>query len=187
MSTGPDFPLHDHDSVPDGGAQALDNAQKAFGFAPNLIRVLAEAPSAANAYLAVGGQFEESSLSPVEQQVVLLTTSFENGCDYCMAAHSTVATMVDMPDETLEALRAGHPLPDEKLEALRAFTTTAVRQRGHMDPDDLRSFLDAGYTRRNILEVITGIAMKTLSNYSNHIAGTPVDEQFEAQRWNGRG
>lgn len=186
MTSAPDFPLHDQDTAPDGGAEALQQAEKAFGFAPNLIRVLAEAPSAANAYLALGGQLEASSLSQVEQQVVLLTTSFENGCDYCMAAHSTVATMVDMNEDVLEALRAGHPLPDERLEALRAFTTTAVRQRGRLEAGDLRSFLDAGYTRRNILEVLTGIAMKTLSNYTNHIADTPVDEQFEPQRWNGR-
>lgn len=178
-----DFEVHDHDTAPAGGTDALARAEKAFGFAPNLVRVLAEAPEAAQAYLDLGERFSASSLSPGEEQVVLLTTSFENGCDYCMAAHSAVAGMVGIAGETLEALRSGGALPEARLEALRAFTAAVVQSRGRPSADQVKRFLEAGFGRAQVLEVMLGVAMKTLSNYTNHVAGTPLDEAFEAQRW----
>ncbi|MFI7115892.1 carboxymuconolactone decarboxylase family protein [Amycolatopsis sp. NPDC049868] len=39
--------------------------------------------------------------------------------------------------------------------------------------DEVEEFLAAGYTERNVLDVILGVGMKTLSNYTNHIAHTP--------------
>ncbi len=178
-----DFTLHSATTTSDAGREALDRAEKGFGFTPNLIRVLADAPPAAHAYLDLGARFGETSLTPGEQQVVLLATSFENGCDYCMAAHSTVAGMVGLDAATLAALRDGSDLPDSRLDAVRAFTRAVVRQRGHVSPDELRGFLAAGFTRTNVLEILTGVAMKTLSNYTNHLAETPLDKAFEGQRW----
>lgn len=178
-----DFALHDADSAPEGGAEALQRAEKAFGFAPNLLRILAEAPQAAHAYLDLGTRMGQSSLSPVEEQIVLLATSFENGCDYCMAAHTAVADMAGMDADTLKALRAGKALPDTRMDALRTFTTSVVRSRARVQTDAVNAFLDAGFTRANVLEVLTGIAMKTLSNYTNHLADTPLDPPFESRRW----
>jgi uncharacterized peroxidase-related enzyme len=154
-----------------------------MGFAPNLVRVLANAPAAAHAYLDLGARFRETSLSPVEQQVVLLAVSFANGCDYCMAAHSTAAVRVGVGAEDLAALRDGTALADERLDALRDLTRALVEDRGRVPDGTLQRFLDAGYSRTNVLEVLLGVAMKTLSNYTNHVADTPLDDVFEAQRW----
>lgn len=176
-----DFKVHTKDSAPD--PKPLEMAEEAFGFAPNLIGVLAEAPVAAKAYLQLGQLLGESSFDPVEQQVVLLTVSFENGCEYCMGAHSAVAKMNEADDAVIEALREGKALPDERLEALHRFTRAVVRERGWVGDDDLQSFLDAGFEKAQVLEVLVGVAMKTLSNYTNHIAETPLDEQFEDFRW----
>jgi alkylhydroperoxidase family enzyme len=46
-------------------------------------------------------------------------------------------------------------------------------------------FLASGYTRENVLEVVFAVTMKTLSNYANHMAETPVDRQFLPQAWSG--
>jgi uncharacterized peroxidase-related enzyme len=177
------FQQHTPETTSAEGREVLDRAQRDFGFAPNLLKVLAEAPAAGHAYLDLGSRLGQSSLSPAEQQVVLLATSFENECDYCMAAHSTVAGMVAMDEATRDAIRKGETLPDARLNALWQFTRSIVRQRGRMSASDLEAFLDAGFTRANILEVLLGVAMKTLSNYTNHLADTPLDEAFEAQRW----
>jgi alkylhydroperoxidase family enzyme len=48
---------------------------------------------------------------------------------------------------------------------------------------DLQRFLNAGYTRGQVFEVLMAISMKTLSNYANHIAGTPLDAKFEPFAW----
>jgi len=83
----------------------------------------------------------------------------------------------------LKALRSGNTLPNTKLEALRSFVVDVVRSRGRVSDHRIEEFLKAGYSRQNVLEVVFGVAMKTLSNYANHIAKTPVDTQFLSQAW----
>jgi AhpD family alkylhydroperoxidase len=114
---------------------------------------------------------------------VLLATSFENECDYCMAAHSMVAGMVGVDEATRSAIRQGSKLPDPRLDALWGFSRKVVRDRGRVAAADLSGFLDAGFTRANVLEVVTGVAMKTLSNLTTQRTATPLDEAFEGARW----
>jgi len=150
---------------------------------PNLIATMAEAPTVAEAYLDVHERFGASSFSPVEQQVVALAASFENACDYCMAAESAVAKMVGASDETIAELRRGGPLSDARLETLRSFTVNVVEARGWVGDAAVDAFVAAGFTRAQGLEVVLGVTKKTLSNYTNHIAGTPVDGAFAPFAW----
>lgn len=179
----PPFDLHDADSAPGKSPELLRAVGEKYGFTPNLFRILAESPAALEGYLSLSQIFGASSLTPLEQQTVLLTASFENECDYCMAAHSTVAEMSGAPGEILAALRSGAPLPDPRLEALRRFTAAVVQRRGWVSESDVAAFLEAGFSRGQMLEVILGVALKTLSNYTNHLARTPVDAAFEKHAW----
>ena len=74
------------------------------------------------------------------------------------------------------------PLPDPKLDALARFTRQMVEQRGWLDAATVQAFLDAGYSRAHVLDVLVGVTMKTLSNYANHLLHTPVDDAFAAER-----
>lgn len=178
-----EFTLHTIETAPESAKPLLEAATAKFGFTPNLLKVLAESPAALKAYMATASAFEETTLSGPEQQVVSLTTSFENGCKYCMAAHSTVAGMIGMPDDVVESLRAGSAISDPKLNALSDFTRATVRNAGVVDSSITDAFLAAGYTTENILEVITGIAQKVISNYTDHFAHHPVDDAFAAKAW----
>ena len=60
-----------------------------------------------------------------------------------------------------------------------------VRSRGRVSNQRIEVFLAAGYTRENVLEVVFAVTMKTLSNYANHLAETPVDPQFLPRAWIG--
>ncbi len=177
------FPLHSSETAPEGSKPILAAAQKKFGFVPNLIRVMAEAPAAVEAYTAVMGIFESSSLSDAEKQTVLLSASLANGCDYCMAAHSTIAAMKGVPAQIIEALRAGATLPDTRLDALAVLTRSVVETRAWPSEAAKEAFFAAGYGASEYLEVIVGVTVKTLSNYVNHAADTPLDTAFEAQKW----
>jgi len=179
------FVVHTAETAPISARENLKAAQKAFGFVPNLLGVLAEAPIALKAYMDLTELLSNASLSPVEQQVMMLAASYENSCGYCMAAHSTVAGMAGMPASVLAALRSGDRLPESKLEALRAFVVEVVRSRGRVSDRRIAEFLSAGYTRQNVLEVVFAVAMKTLSNYANHLAGAPIDAAFLPHAWPG--
>lgn len=177
------FPIHDVHTAPQSAVPLLTGAAQAYGFVPNLLAVLAEAPSALNAYMTGAQLFDQSSFSPTERQVVLLTVSRANRCAYCIAAHSVIAGMQQVPAGVVDAIRNDQVIEDARLEALRAFTQQVVDTRGWVQKQDIENFLAAGFTRAQIIEVIQGISLKTLSNLLNHIAETPLDTAFTAQQW----
>lgn len=86
------------------------------------------------------------------------------------------------PAHVTNALRDGRPIEDPRLQALSQFTVAVVRGRGHVD-EEVKAFLAAGYQPPQVLEVLVGVMLKTLSNYTNHIAGTPLDDVFAARAW----
>lgn len=176
------IPVLSIETAPDSSQRHLERARAAFGFVPNVLGMLANAPAALETYLTVMGIFQRSSLTPVEQQVVLLAVSGQNGCGYCTAAHTTIASGAGVPEAVIGAIRTGQPVPDPRLEALRCFAVMVVRDRGWA-PAALTRFLAAGYSPANALEVLVGVSLKTLSNYANHLAGTPIDAAFAGAAW----
>ena len=99
------------------------------------------------------------------------------------SAHSVLADMARMPEQTVSELRQEKALSEPKLDALRNFTLSVLEHRGWVPEADITSFKDAGYDQRHLLEVLTIVAQKTLSNYFNHIAQTPLDEMFKGRAW----
>lgn len=178
-----EFTLHDTTTAPAEARERLEKAQKAMGFIPNLFANMAEAPASLEAYQTLDGIFAKTSLSPVEREVVLLATSVENRCHFCVAAHSGRAKQAGMDAAVLDALRAGGKLPDTRLDALATFTRTVVRERGWAGDAAVQAFVDAGFTQGQVLEVVLGVSLKTLSNYTNHIAGTELDSAFAHRSW----
>lgn len=177
------FTIHDLESAPEKSKPFLQNSQQKFGMIPNLIGLLAESPTAVKAYLTMAGLFENSTFSAEERTVVWLSTIHDNDCSYCMAAHTGIAKTEKVDDTIIDALRAGQSLEDPRLEALRAFVHAMVMERGWVGSEALESFIAAGFTKENVLEVIVGVAQKTISNYANHIAATPVDQSFQRFAW----
>jgi len=161
----------------------LQSAQAKFGFVPNLTGKMANAPALAAAYLAIGKLFEETSFSSTEQQVVLLAVSRFNECAYCVAAHSTIAQMQNVPNDVVQAIRNDKSIADSKLESLRRLTTEIVQSRGWPGEQAVLDFLASGYSESQILEVVLGVGFKTLSNYTNHLAGTELDPAFATNAW----
>ena len=177
------FNVHSKETAPAKSAELLSNAEEAFGFIPNLLGVLAESPAALKGYLTAGQIFDESSFSPTERQVVILSASRYNNCHYCVAAHSTIANLQQVPADVVKAIRNDEPIEDSRLEALRLLTTSVVDKRGWVSDEEIKNFLVAGFTKAQLLEVILGVSFKTLSNYVNHITDTPLDESFVPQAW----
>lgn len=177
------FTVHTNNSAPAEARPGMAEAEDTFGFVPNVLAVLAESPSALGGYLTLTRLLERSAFSPSERQFLLLAISAVNGCDYCVAAHSLGAAKDGLDREVIEAVRRGTPVPDSKLRALFDFTKVMVETRGRVPESDIDHFFAAGYSKRHILDVVLAISLKTLSNYANHIAGTPLDPAFEEARW----
>lgn len=177
------FTLYDETNAPEGARAKLAATKKGLGFIPSLYAVFAENPAILEAYTTLGNHFAQAGFTPLEQQVVTIAASVENECHFCVAAHSTISQGQGLDMDVVAALREDRPIPDTKLEALRRFTKQVVTQRGFVSDADVEVFIEAGYDRSAVLAVILGVSLKVISNYTNHVAETPVNEQFQAHAW----
>lgn len=169
-------------TAPEASKPVLENLQKSLGFIPNLMAMFANNPTVLQGYLALDAAFEKGSFTPRERQIILLAASVENNCDYCAAAHSTIAKgPLHTPAEVIAAIRNGTSVPDRKLEALVALVKELVRRRGYPKYETVQNFIAAGYKKEQVMELLLGIALKTISNYLDHISPTPLDAAFVAE------
>jgi uncharacterized peroxidase-related enzyme len=181
------FKLHDTTTAPAASAAILDNVQKTWGFVPNLHRVLAESPAALEAYATLWGIAEKTSFTAVERNVAYLSIIYENECTYCMAGHSNLSRMSHVSDDVITAIRDGRPIVDAKLEALRQFAALVTRKRGAVSTAEVSAFKSAGYSNQAVLDVLVLAATKLISNYTNHLAQTPLDAFMKGAEWNAPG
>lgn len=175
--------VHNIESAPQESKALLENSQKAYGMIPGLHGVLAGAPGILKAYQTLHELFVDSSFNEEELTVVWQTINVEHECHYCVPAHTGIAEMMKVDDTITQALRDRTPLANSKLEALRDMTLVIVRNRGQVSSAELQTFYEAGYGERQVLEIILGLSQKVISNYSNHIANTPVDAAFQKFTW----
>lgn len=177
------FTLHDPNTAPDGARDFIAGVEKKMGFVPSLYAVLAENPAVLNAYTQLADQLGKTGLSPLEQQIVTITASVENECHFCVAAHTTIAEGQGLDLSVIDAVREDREISTPRLEALRVFTKKVVIDRGFVSDTDVDTFLSAGFDRSAVLAVILGVALKVISNYTNHVAETPVNEAFQKHAW----
>ena len=173
-----DFNVHDVNSAPEQSQPGLQNAEQTLGMVPSLLGVLADSPQALEAYQALATLFAQSSLSITERHVVWLTVSSFHQCHYCVPAHSMMATLDGVDKQTVDNIRDNQPLKDAKLEALRLFILALLQNKGRADTQLCSNLLKAGFNQQNILDVVLGVVQKVMSNYTNALANTPVDEPF---------
>ncbi|MDZ7691938.1 MAG: carboxymuconolactone decarboxylase family protein [Balneolaceae bacterium] len=177
------FTIYNTDNAPEDSRPFLKAAKEKFGFLPNLLGEFAESPAVLEGYLKLDEIVGKTDFTPKEQQLAILAVSVENKCHYCTAVHSTILrNQINAADKIVDSVRNGDSLPDPKLNALVTYVRKTVETRGFVEDGDFQAFLDAGYSKRQALEVNLIIALKTISNYANHLAETPLDEAFEPEK-----
>lgn len=163
----------------------LESAKKTLGFVPNMYGGMAIAPGLLDTYMhGYTGFRSGSGFTGAEQESIFLAISRYNGCEYCVSAHSMLAEkMSGVSAETLAAIRERKPIADSRIDALVRFTEVMVDTRGQPTLEDVRLFIDAGFTESHILWIILAIAVKTISNYANHVNQPALDEVFQTYQW----
>jgi AhpD family alkylhydroperoxidase len=170
------FTVHTLESAPAASQPLLQSSKKTWGFVPTLHGTLAEAPIALEAYTSLYAMVGRSTLTEIERQVAYQAVNVLHECEYCTAGHTYLSRAAGMPEDVIAALRDSRPIAsDARLQALRMFTEIVVRERSRAGDAAVDAFVTAGFTRANVLEVVTIVATKTISNYTNHLTHTPQE------------
>ena len=174
-----EFTLYTQDNAPEDAKPLLANSVEAFGMLPNLHAVMAAAPTLLEGYQVLHDLFQKSSFNAEELTVVWQTINVEHNCHYCVPAHSGIAASMKVNQDIVDALVNETPLANPKLEKLRETTLAITRERGVISNEQIETFFAAGYGKQQLLEIILGLSQKVMSNYTNHLAETPIDEAFK--------
>jgi alkylhydroperoxidase family enzyme len=179
----PNYPLQTIASAPEESKPALEQLQKAFGVLPNLPAVIANSPKLINALVGLFAQVHSPGLSEAENQIVLLTDAVTNSSAYAVAFHTTLALQQGIDSEDTNAIREGRVPKEKRFAALSNLAKALIEKRGHLSEQELDSFIAAGFTKEQVLEVIAIVAASTITNYTGTIANPPLEEAFQEHAW----
>ncbi|WP_413505741.1 carboxymuconolactone decarboxylase family protein [Photobacterium phosphoreum] len=178
-----EFIFHTVETAPEKSKPMLEAAVKKTGAVPGLFAVMAESPETLKAYQQLHQLFMNCSFDAEELTVVWQTINVEHECTFCVPAHTAIAHSMKVDPALIEALRNEEAMPTAKLQALHDFTLAMVRERGNVSDEQMDAFFAAGYGQQQVLEIILGLSQKVISNYTNHVAKTPVSPMFEQYTW----
>jgi alkylhydroperoxidase family enzyme len=181
----PNYPIHTIVSAPEGSKPALEQLQQAFGVLPNIVAAIANSPKLVNSLVGVFQQVHSSSLTEPENQIVLLTDAVTNSSTYAVALHTALALQQGVSSKETDAIRERRMPTDERFAALSTLARTLIEKRGHPSDQELDSFIAAGFTKEQILEVIAIVAASTITNYAGTIANPPLEDPFRQYAWQG--
>lgn len=170
MST---FNVPQREEVSEKNQGIFDQLEKGLGFVPNLFATYAYSDTALENYLNFSNA--KTSLKAKEKEVVNLAVSQVNDCKYCLAAHTAIGKMNGFSDDQILELRAGNASFDSKLDALAQLAKNITENRGATSPEVLENFFNAGYNKGNLVDVISLVGDKTISNYLHKTTDIPVD------------
>ncbi|MFF5176737.1 carboxymuconolactone decarboxylase family protein [Micromonospora sp. NPDC000316] len=179
----PVFTAHTADTAPAAARPTVEEVRRRFGWLPTPVALMAESPQLLAGFVTANKGFEQTDLSPLEREVVVLAVATTNECHVCVALHTGTLTRLGATAELIAALRAGTPLPEPRLEALRRFTLAMIAHRGAVPDDEIDGFLAAGYRPRHALDVVLGVGAYTLSTFANRLTRAPLDPPLSQHAW----
>ncbi len=167
------LPLIDPNAPGDAKA-TLDAVNAQLKMVPNLFRLAANSPAALNALVGMEGALGKGALRARFREQLAIAVAQENGCDYCLSAHTAIGKMIGIPESQLAEARTGTS-DDPKVDAMLTLAVRILRDRGHVAAAELAEAKSAGVTDAEIVEIVAGLALNIFTNYLNIAADTEID------------
>jgi alkylhydroperoxidase family enzyme len=178
------YPIQTVDTAPDGAREKLAALRQALGFVPNAAGVMANSLPLLRSFLSAFGTFRgDGTFTPAQRQILLLSNAVANRCDWAVAFHSYEALQDGVADADVKAIRQGGAPADARLAALSTLTRLLIERRGRLDAADVKAFTAAGFDDHQVLEVIAGVAISAMTNYTGNVARPPLEPVIQPYAW----
>lgn len=174
------FTLHTLESAPEKSKPVLVTLNQKFGFIPNVAASMADNPVLLNGFFGSFGNFHAGGFDECEKQILLLTNAVTFKCPWTIAAHSTFAILDGVTESDVKAIRDGELPANPKYAALSSISKKLIASKGNLAGPDINSFVAAGYSQVQILEVVLAIGISTLTATAANLTGTPIEDRFIA-------
>lgn len=145
-----------------------------MGKVPNMMKTMAHSPALLESYLSFSGSLNKGVLPEVVRQQIALFVSQENGCEYCVSAHSMIGRHAGLTREQTVLARQGHA-EDAKQQAVLDLVQSILDWRGDVTAEQFAAAQEAGLSEAEIVEVVGHVALTTFTNYFNQLSHAVVD------------
>ena len=176
------FPVPELKDLPDDIREKILGVQEKAGFVPNVFLTLAHRPDEFRAFFAYHDALMEkkSGLSKAEMEMIVVATSSDNNCQYCVVAHGAIlrvrAKNPLVADQVAVNYRKADITPKQK--AMLAFALKVSNDAQSVGDADFATLRDHGFTDEDIWD-ITGItAFFGLSNRMANVLSMRANEEF---------
>ena len=177
------FPVPDRADLPEDLRDRIAVVEEKSGFVPNIFLALAHRPQEWRAFFAYHDALmdkETPGLSKADREIVVVATSAENHCLYCVVAHGAIARIrarnPRLADQVATDWRKAE-LDDRQ----RAVVELAVRlavEPWTVQPAHLEALRAHGLTDDDVWDVGAISAFFAMSNRLVHLAGTMPNDEF---------
>lgn len=162
-----------YESAEGKAKELLDTVKEKIGFAPNLMKTLAQSPTVLEAYLNFSGTLGTTLNAKLREQISVLTAQ-ENDCGYCLSAHTAIGKMIGLSEAEILAAREANSV-ETRTDAALKFAKTVLEKRGEVNDTDVETVKNAGFTEGEITEIVANVALNIFTNYFNQVAQTEID------------
>ncbi len=168
------IPLLEPSQAPGKSKDLLKAVQESLKVTPNLAKGLANSPAALQAWVDLNGALGKGSLDARTREEIALLVAQENGCEYCLSAHTAIGKHVGLSEGELRNSRKaqGHT---PKATAALEFARELLSRRGQVTPGSIEALRQNGLTDGEIAEVVAHVALNVFTNYFNIALEVDVD------------
>ena len=170
------------ETVPDDVRERILAVQEKTGFVPNVFLALARRPAEFRAFVAYHDAVmeSESGLSKAEREMIVVATSAERSCTYCVVAHGAILR-VRAKDPLIADLVATNWRQAPITSRQRAMLAYAVKLSvlpEEIGDDDVAALHQAGFEDDDIWDIAAVVALFALSNRMAHALALDPNEEF---------
>jgi len=116
----------------------------------------------------------ETVFSAADRERIALAVSQVNSCDYCLAIHSAVGRKYGLEKAEIESARRGSA-PEARINAALHFAKSVAENRGKVADGEVANLKLAGYSERDIVDLVGIVALNFLNNLMNNVAQTEIE------------
>lgn len=152
----------------------LDAIQGQLGMVPNFLKVFANSPVALRAFLGLHGIANDGTLDAPTRERIALALAQQNGCEYCVSAHTAIGRKAGLSGDEMTAARNGGSEDAQAAVAVK-FAQSLMEKKGEISAVELAEIRGAGYSESDIVEIITHVGMNFLTNILGKASRVEID------------
>tara|TARA_B100000676_G_scaffold285920_1_gene314966 strand:- start:4447 stop:5037 length:591 start_codon:yes stop_codon:yes gene_type:complete len=177
------YPVPELDELPDDLRDRIMAVQEKAGFVPNVFLALAHRPSECRAFFDYHDalMLRDGGLSKAEREMIVVSTSGANDCQYCVVAHGAILRIYAKDPLVADQVAINFRKADitERQRAMLAFADKVALNSAALEETDYEAVRSHGFDDEDIWDIGAIAAFFALSNrMANLTAMRPNDEFY---------